>query len=194
MRSQLALWLVTVNEACCADYWFRKWGWHRDCVCCGNKLKSTVLVFFFFFFNGRRRRCNLNNVKYLIRHSGGLRPVEVIHYLLWVCMIFLGAANKQMVDLTYLCFVFLNDRSGAWWEIQWAACQRRNNSLESPPKPCVCALLRSVCLSRPPPSLSILYYYWLWQEQLFQSGVPLCINNFPLVISTRKCGPVMKLM
>lgn len=105
--------------------------------------------------------CNLNNIKYLIRHSGGLRPVEVIYYLLWVCMNFLGAANKQMVDLTYLCFVFLNDRSGAWWEIQWAACQRRNNSLESPPKlcVCVCALLRSVCLSlslclsRPPPSL-----------------------------------------
>ncbi len=169
-------------------------------MCCGNKLKSPVLLVV-FFFNGHRRRRNLNNIKYLIRHSGGLRPVKVIYYLLWVCMIFLGAANKQMVDLTYLCFVFLNDRSGAWWEIQWAACQRRNNSLESPPKLCVCAkrsvslsLSLSLCLSRPPPSLSILYYYWLWQEQLFRSGVPLCINNFPLVISTRKCGPVMELM
>lgn len=43
------------------------------------------------------------------------------------------ASNKQMVELTYLCFVFLNDRSDAWWEMQWAACQGRDNSRERGP-------------------------------------------------------------
>lgn len=41
---------------------------------------------------------------------------------------FIVASNKQMVDLTYLRFVFLNDRSDAWWEMQWAACRGRDNS------------------------------------------------------------------
>lgn len=52
---------------------------------------------------------------------------------------FIVATNKQMVDLTYLFFVFflfgffafLNDRSDAWWEMWWAACQgKRDNSQE----------------------------------------------------------------
>lgn len=47
------------------------------------------------------------------------------------------ATNKQMVDLTYLCFVFLNDRSDAWWEMQWAACQGRDNSRERARESCI---------------------------------------------------------
>lgn len=42
-----------------------------------------------------------------------------------------------MVDLTYLCFVFLNDRSDAWWEMQWAACQGRDNSRERARESCI---------------------------------------------------------
>lgn len=43
-----------------------------------------------------------------------------------------------MVDcLTYLCFVFLNDRSDAWWEMQWAACQGGDNSQERACRSCV---------------------------------------------------------
>lgn len=47
------------------------------------------------------------------------------------------ATNKQMVDLTYLCFVFLNDRSDAWWEMQWDACQGRDNSRERARESCI---------------------------------------------------------
>lgn len=77
-----------------------------------------------------------------------------------------------MVDcLTYLCFVFLNDRSDAWWEMQWAACQGGDNSRERACRSCVRS--QFTCISAVfKVSRFFSRYYWLLREQLFSSLPP----------------------
>ena len=76
-----------------------------------------------------------------------------------------------MVDLTYLCFVFLNDRSDAWWEMQWAACQGRDNSRERPRESCIHSQFTRISAVFKVSNF-FLHYYWLLREQLFPSLLP----------------------
>ncbi len=76
-----------------------------------------------------------------------------------------------MVDLTYLCFVFLNDRSDAWWEMQWAACQGRDNSRERACESCIHSQFTPISAVFKVSNF-FLHYYWLLREQLFPSLLP----------------------
>lgn len=106
-----------------------------------------------------------------------------------------------MVDLTYLCFVFLNDRSDAWWEMQWAACQGRDNSRERARESCIHSQFTpfSVVFK----VSNFLHYYWLLREQLFPSLLPFRITVLTLTdrqlmgklaACMRRSNSAMKLM
>lgn len=91
------------------------------------------------------------------------------------------ATNKQMVDLTYLCFVFLNDRSDAWWEMQWAACQGRDNSRERARESCIDSQFSPISVVFKVSNFFLfLHYYWLLREQLFPSLLPFRITILTL--------------
>lgn len=78
-----------------------------------------------------------------------------------------------MVDcLTYLCFVFLNDRSDAWWEMQWAACQGGDNSQERACRSCVQSQFTRISAVFKVSLSFFSRYYWLLREQLFSSLPP----------------------
>lgn len=85
---------------------------------------------------------------------------------------FIVASNKQMVDLTYLRFVFLNDRSDAWWEMQWAACQGRDNSRGRAYRSCI-RLVPSLCFLRLAFKKYFTRYHRVLRAQLFPSLLPL---------------------
>lgn len=104
-------------------------------------------------------------------------PVKTNFIVYFKTGTFVVATNKQMVDLTYLCFVFLNDRSDAWWEMQWAACQGKDNSRErAPQKLCTSPnLLSSLWFLRLVIFCVFFFffnYYWLLREQLFPCLLP----------------------
>lgn len=192
MRSPACLWLVTVNEACWADYWFRKWGQHKYCALLWWIKDKLCLI----------ADRNLNEEQKQIQ-----LPVQVPRQSNSVLYLktgtFMVASNKQMVELTYLCFVFLNDRSDAWWEMQWAACQGRDNSRERGPVEAayILNLVPSLWFLRL--VIFFLHYYWLLREQLFPSLLPFRITIFTLTdkklmgkltACMRRSNSAMKLM
>lgn len=109
-----------------------------------------------------------------------------------------------MVDLTYLCFVFLNDRSDAWWEMQWAACQGKDNSRERARESCIHSQFASIsAVFKVSNFFFFLHYYWLLREQLFPSLLPFRITILTLTdrqlmgkltACMRRSNPAMKLM
>lgn len=109
-----------------------------------------------------------------------------------------------MVDLTYLCFVFLNDRSDAWWEMQWAACQGRDNSRERARESCIHSQFTPIsAVFKVSNFFFFLHYYWLLREQLFPSLLPFRITILTLTdrqlmgkltACMRRSNSAMKLM
>lgn len=109
-----------------------------------------------------------------------------------------------MVDLTYLCFVFLNDRSDAWWEMQWAACQGRDNSRERARESCIHSQFTPIsAVFKVSNFFFLFHYYWLLREQLFPSLLPIRITILTLTdrqlmgkltACMRRSNSAMKLM
>lgn len=144
----------------------------------------------------------LNNTKYFPFRWSLARQSHFIVY--FKTGTFIVATNKQMVDLTYLCFVFLNDRSDAWWEMQWAACQGRDNSRERARESCIHSQFTPIsAVFKVSNFFFFLHYYWLLREQLFPSLLPFRITILTLTdrqlmgkltACMRRSNSAMKLM